>query len=202
MNQKIARFLADNEPETPCLVVDLDVVAAYFAMFRRALPLAQVYYAVKANPAPQILSLLNRLGSSFDAASIYEVEQCIAAGAAPGRISLGNTIKKRAHIARAHDLGVRLFAFDSAAELDKLAATGIRFERHMAQSSWTKTSMASLWTRWGRERFSRFRTSSADVPSASLQGDVPMWRWHSLARLQLESLRRSEAGAGDHLVQV
>lgn len=122
MNQKIARFLADNEPETPCLVVDLDVVAEKFAMFRRALPLAQVYYAVKANPAPQILSLLNRLGASFDAASIYEVEQCIAVGAAPGRISLGNTIKKQAHIARAHDLGIRLFAFDSEAELDKLAA--------------------------------------------------------------------------------
>ncbi len=122
MNQKIARFLADNEPETPCLVVDLDVVAENFAMFRRVLPLAEVYYAVKANPAPQILSLLNRLGSSFDAASIYEVEQCIAAGATPGRISLGNTIKKRAHIARAHDLGVQLFAFDSEAELDKLAA--------------------------------------------------------------------------------
>ena len=36
MNRKIARFLADNEPETPCLVVDLDVVTENFAKFRRA----------------------------------------------------------------------------------------------------------------------------------------------------------------------
>ena len=30
--------------------------------------------------------------------------------------------------------------------LDYLAGTGLRFENHRAQSSWTKTSMASLWT--------------------------------------------------------
>ena len=30
--------------------------------------------------------------------------------------------------------------------LDYLAETGIRFDRHLAQSSWTKASMASLWT--------------------------------------------------------
>ena len=27
MNERIARFLADNRPETPCLVVDLEVIA-------------------------------------------------------------------------------------------------------------------------------------------------------------------------------
>lgn len=30
--------------------------------------------------------------------------------------------------------------------LERLAASGVRFDRHLAQSSWTKTSMASLWT--------------------------------------------------------
>ncbi|MGH7335930.1 MAG: sulfatase, partial [Myxococcota bacterium] len=30
--------------------------------------------------------------------------------------------------------------------LDALASEGIRFARHLAQSSWTKSSMASLWT--------------------------------------------------------
>ena len=30
--------------------------------------------------------------------------------------------------------------------LDNLSRTGIRFSRHLAQSSWTKSSMASLWT--------------------------------------------------------
>jgi len=50
-----------------------------------------------------------------------EIEDALAAGASPSRISYGNTIKKETDIARAHALGVRLFAFDSEAELDKIA---------------------------------------------------------------------------------
>ncbi len=121
MSEKITRFLAEHAPATPCLVVDLEIVAENYARLRAALPPAAIYYAVKANPAPQILALLDREGSCFDAASVYEIDSCLAAGATPERISFGNTIKKQAHIARAFDLGVRLFAFDSDAELEKLA---------------------------------------------------------------------------------
>ena len=121
MTDKIFRFLADKRPETPCLVVDLDVVADNFRRLREALPLAQIYYAIKANPAPEIITLLARLGSSFDTASIYEIERCLKFGAKPEQISFGSTIKKQAHIARAYALGVRLFALDSVAELEKLA---------------------------------------------------------------------------------
>lgn len=121
MTQKIAAFLAERRPQTPCLVVDLDLVAENFRRFRDALPDARVFYAVKANPAPQILSLLADLGSCFDTASVAEIEMALAAGAGPERISYGNTIKKEGDIARAFALGVRLFAFDSAAELEKLA---------------------------------------------------------------------------------
>ena len=122
MNGKIARFLAERQPETPCLVVDLDLVAANYNALRQAMPLAEIYYAVKANPAPGILSLLNGLGSKFDAASIFEIEACLAAGIAPARLSFGNTIKKQRDIAAAFEAGIALFAFDSAAELEKLAA--------------------------------------------------------------------------------
>jgi ornithine decarboxylase len=77
---------------------------------------------MKANSAPEILKLLVGLGSSFDTASVFEIEQCIAAGAVPERISYGNTIKKARDIAYAYELGVRLFAFDSLCELEKIAA--------------------------------------------------------------------------------
>jgi ornithine decarboxylase len=43
-----------------------------------------------------------------------------AAGVAVDRISFGNTIKKEKDIAWAYQQGVRLFAFDSEAELQKL----------------------------------------------------------------------------------
>ncbi|MCC6719348.1 MAG: type III PLP-dependent enzyme [Acetobacteraceae bacterium] len=121
MNNKIARFLADRQPATPCLVFDIDRVEANFRAIRDALPLAQIYYAVKANPAPQILDRLVKLDSRFDAAGIEEVEACLAAGAAPSAISFGNTIKKISAIRRAHEAGVDMFAFDSDEELAKLA---------------------------------------------------------------------------------
>ncbi|MDR3439360.1 type III PLP-dependent enzyme [Telmatospirillum sp.] len=121
MTAKITRFLADQRPETPCLVVDLDVIAGNYGALRRFLPVAKVFYAVKANPAKEVISLLVSLGSCFDTASRPEIEQVLAAGASPDRISFGNTIKKQKDISWAYDQGVRLFAFDSEAELEKLA---------------------------------------------------------------------------------
>ena len=121
MNRKIARFLVEKRPETPCLVVDLDVVAQNYQTLHRLLPWAHIYYAVKANPAPEILSLLVGLGSNFDTSSIYEVEECLKVGAKAETISFSNTIKKQRDIAAAFDRGVRLFAFDSLAELEKLS---------------------------------------------------------------------------------
>jgi ornithine decarboxylase len=121
MNERIARFLADHAPETPCLVVDLDVIAEAYDALRRHLPLARVFYAVKANPAAEIIAVLERKGASFDVASRGEIELCLGNGAAPERLSFGNTIKKEKDIAYAYAAGLRLFAFDSAHELDKLA---------------------------------------------------------------------------------
>lgn len=122
MSSKIARFLADHQPATPCLVLDVDRVEANFRAIRDALPQAQIYYAVKANPAPQILDRLVALGSRFDAAGIEEIDACIAAGALPQAISFGNTVKKVSAIQRAHKAGVDMFAFDSDEELEKIAA--------------------------------------------------------------------------------
>jgi ornithine decarboxylase len=121
MTPKIARFLVEQQPATPCLVLDLDRVEANFRAIQHALPLAHVYYAVKANPARPVLERLVRLASRFDAASFEEAAACLAAGARPEAISYGNTIKKASAIRRAYAAGVRLYAFDSAEELEKLA---------------------------------------------------------------------------------
>jgi ornithine decarboxylase len=121
MTKKIQRFLAEHRPATPCLVVDLDIVADAYRRLRAAVPSAGIYYAIKANPAPEILKLLVKLGSSFDTASVPEIDMVLAAGGGPDRISYGNTIKKKSDIAAAYARGVRLYAFDSPFELDKLA---------------------------------------------------------------------------------
>jgi ornithine decarboxylase len=121
MTDRIRDFLRDRRPEGPCLVLDLDVVRENFHAFARALPDTRVFYAVKANPAPEILNLLASLGSSFDCASIPEIEMVLATGATADRISFGNTIKKERDIARAFEMGVRLMAVDSVEEVEKVA---------------------------------------------------------------------------------
>ncbi len=121
MTERIARFLAETSPETPCLVVDLNTIAEAYGRLRRHLPLARIYYAVKANPAPEIVAMLARKDANFDVASRAEVELCLASGIAPDRLSFGNTIKKERDIAFAFESGVRLYALDSIGELEKLA---------------------------------------------------------------------------------
>jgi len=121
VTEKIERFLAESNHVTPCVVLDLDVVADTYRTLTSVLPLAQVFYAVKANPEAAILRLLKGLGSSFDTASRGEIDMVLATGASADRISFGNTIKKERDIAYAYSQGVRLFAFDSAEELEKLA---------------------------------------------------------------------------------
>ena len=113
---RIDEFLAQNTLPTPFVVVDLDIVADRYRKLVEALPAADVFYAIKANPAPQVLDLLVKLGSSFDVASPAEIDMCLAAGADPSRISYGNTVKKLVDIEYAYDKGVRLFAFGCDAD--------------------------------------------------------------------------------------
>lgn len=119
--QRIIDFLKTRRPEGPCLVVDLDVVRENYLGFEKALPQSRIFYAVKANPAPEILRLLASLGSCFDTASVAEIEMALEAGATPDRISYGNTIKKERDIARAHAFGISLYAVDCFEEVEKIA---------------------------------------------------------------------------------
>ena len=125
MTERIREFLRDRHQrgvdEGPVLVVDLDVVKDNYTAFAKALPDTRVFYAVKANPSPEVLALLAKLGSCFDTASVQEIEMALTAGATPDRISFGNTIKKERDVARAYALGIRLFAVDCLAEVDKVA---------------------------------------------------------------------------------
>src|ERR1700756_1452044 len=121
MTARIREFLKYRKADGPCLVVDLDVVRDNFVSFAKVLPDSKVFYAVKANPAPEILKMLSALGSCFDVASVAETEAVLDAGATAARISYGNTIKKESEIAAAHNLGVTLFTVDCEAEVEKLA---------------------------------------------------------------------------------
>ena len=117
--KKIKDF-ADGK-ETPFLVVDLEIISQKYDELTTCFPMAKVHYALKANPGEPVIELLRDKGSSFDIASIYELNKVLDAGVSPDRISYGNTIKKAAHVKYAYDKGVRLFATDSKADLQNIA---------------------------------------------------------------------------------
>ena len=71
MTKKLLLELA-RKHGTPLVVVDHDLLRRSYASFRRHLPKVQAYYAVKANPAPEILRTLYQAGASFDVASLAE----------------------------------------------------------------------------------------------------------------------------------
>jgi ornithine decarboxylase len=65
--QSVAR-----EHGTPVVVIDHDIIRKNYFEFKKHLPKVQAYYAVKANPAPEIVRTLYKAGASFDVASLPE----------------------------------------------------------------------------------------------------------------------------------
>jgi len=63
---------AAKEHGTPIVVIDHEAIRRNYASFKRHLPKVQAYYAVKANPAPEIVRTLYKAGASFDVASLPE----------------------------------------------------------------------------------------------------------------------------------
>ncbi|MBU2574013.1 MAG: type III PLP-dependent enzyme [Elusimicrobia bacterium] len=57
---------------TPLFVVDHDEIRRNYATFKKYLPRVQAYYAVKAEPLPEIVKTLYDAGASFDVASMPE----------------------------------------------------------------------------------------------------------------------------------
>ncbi len=71
---------------------------------------------------------------------------------------------------RADRMGMYGYERDTTPVLDGLAATGVRFDRHLAQSSWTKSSMASMWSgfyppRTGITRYDHVVPEVATMPA-------------------------------------
>jgi ornithine decarboxylase len=57
---------------TPIFIVDHNILRKNYNEFRECLPNVQAYYAVKANPSPEVIHTFYKMGASFDVASIAE----------------------------------------------------------------------------------------------------------------------------------
>ena len=69
---KIELLAIAKKKGTPVVVIDHDIIRRNYAEFRKHLPKVQAYFAVKANPAPEIVRTLYKAGASFDVASLPE----------------------------------------------------------------------------------------------------------------------------------
>ncbi len=117
---KINKFIKDSKLETPFLVIDLSLVSKSYKELKQSFPNSKIYYAVKANPAKEILNCLKNEGSFFDVSSKNEIKLCLSLSIKPSHLSFGNTVKKEKDILWAYKKGVELFAFDSIEELNKI----------------------------------------------------------------------------------
>ena len=107
--------------ETPFVVTDKRLIDRHYNDLTDNFPYAKIYYAIKANPAVEIIELLRDRGACFDIASIYELDKVLGTGVTPDRCSYGNTIKKSKDVRYAFNKGVRLFATDAEEDLRNIA---------------------------------------------------------------------------------
>ncbi|WP_297768414.1 type III PLP-dependent enzyme [uncultured Roseovarius sp.] len=117
----IVDFIRNTAFDRPTLVLHRETVAQNYRALKAGLGRADIHYAVKANPARDVIETLIAEGSRFDAASRGEIELCLSLGAQPAHVSFGNTVKRASDIAFAHHAGISLFAADCEMELDKIA---------------------------------------------------------------------------------
>lgn len=89
-----SHFIAETGIAETFYIYDLGEVARLYATWLAAMPRVQPHYAVKCNPEPVLLELLNALGAGFDCASVAELEAAAAMGVPQSRIIFANPCKR------------------------------------------------------------------------------------------------------------
>ena len=141
---------------------------------------------MKANPAGPVIAALASLGIGFDLASVGEIDRCCQLGIAADRFCFGDTIKPESDIASAYELGIDLYAFDSHAELEKLARAApgarvfCRLSVHGRGAEWPLTRKFGCWPQLAIELLVRakalgLRPVGTSFHVGSQQTDPAQW---------------------------
>jgi ornithine decarboxylase len=118
--KKVFSFLKTTNLEPPYLLVDKAKVRRKVSSIGKNIRNSEVYYAVKANPDIEVLSLINDLGIGFEIASEGELAILASLGVGKDRIITSNPIKSFKFLRMAAEYGVSYFAIDSLDEVKKL----------------------------------------------------------------------------------
>ncbi len=130
---------------SPFFYTSQDILRHNYNTFTDLFSNGDVYYALKANSDPRILTFLKELGCGFEAASSYEIDMLLKVGVDPAKIIYGTSVKPMKHIEFAADNGINRFAADSIEEIDKIAqaAPGVKvFIRTIVEDSGSVFTMS------------------------------------------------------------
>lgn len=107
---------------TPLYVYDLNEVEQRLGELRSFLPEgASIYYSLKANPLPAIVSALVERGAAAEVSSPGELEAALSAAAPPDGILYTGPGKTCGEIKQALDAGVTFFSCESAGDYTRIA---------------------------------------------------------------------------------
>lgn len=121
-----ASALVQKAGDTPLFVYSSDHLRQRVSDLRAAMPKRlAIHYAMKGNPFPPVLALMNGLVDGFDVASGGELELALAAGVEAERISFAGPGKRDRELERAISLGVTLNC-ESENEVERAIAIGAR----------------------------------------------------------------------------
>lgn len=107
---------------SPLLILSLKQIEANYLCLKKYMPRVRVFYAIKANPHPEILKTMINLGSSFDVASDGEIRTLYDMGVQGERLIYANPVKTTGGLEACRECGVSKMTFDSVSEIDKIKA--------------------------------------------------------------------------------
>jgi len=135
---------------TPLYIVSRRQIIDNFRRLDEGLPAAKIFYAMKANPHPGILEVLNSVGAGFDVASKGEIQAAVTAGADPqADLIFADTVKDPKHIAYAFGIGLDDFTYDNHSEITQIARHAPGTKAHLRLAVSNHGSVAHLSDKFG-----------------------------------------------------
>ena len=118
--EQLIRLLLKHH-RTPFMIIRKSQLLKQCRRFRKALPHVTPYYAIKANPHPEIIRTFIKQDCGFDVASAAEMRLVLGLGAKPEKIIFAHTIKSIEDIIAARKYRVKLMTCDNESELYKIS---------------------------------------------------------------------------------
>ena len=107
--------------DSPLMVISKSRIRQNYHTLKKAMPRAEIHYAMKANPHKGILNILREEGSDFDVASYNEIKMLLDIEVDSTNMIYANPVKSVPDLVRAYNVGVEKFVFDNDVELQKMA---------------------------------------------------------------------------------